>query len=837
MIKKKIISAIISPLTRSKSHWLFAVILIIGSDILLSFSFAQQNKIDSLENLLTATKDTQRINILNELSKQYRNREPEKSVKYAEEALSSSEKSEYKLGASIALINIGTFYLFQGEIPKAKELYNRSLKLAKEIDAKVEIATALMCIGLSYDFTGDFSKALKEYEKALEMAKKSGDKKILTSVYMNIGNTHNAQGIYDKAIEFYTKSLQIAEETNDKRMIAYSLGNIGHNYQLTGNFSKALEFQLKSLKITEELGDKKGMAIGYLNIGKLYHSQGNFTNSIEYYNRSLKIAEEINDAPTIGQIYNNIGIVYLDESDFSNALEHFSKALKICEETGNKSDIASALGNIGIVYKNKKEYDKALNYYQKAIQINLELEDKKGTAINYINIGNIYADKKDFTNALKYLIMGKELTEQIDAKEISMGSYRAIAETYLGAQDFRSAYKYLQMYSDSKDSLLNETTNRQIAEMQTKYETEKKELQIENLNKEKALQGAEIKQKDAEVKKQNLQKLLFAGGFAFALVLSFVIFRSYRQKKKDNEIITAQKAEVEKQKELVEEKNKEILDSVRYALRIQEAILPSQKLVKQYLENSFVLYKPKDIVAGDFYWMETITTKNSPVENFSDGSDSGQGKKNLFAACDCTGHGVPGAFVSIVAHNALNRAVKEFGLSEPGKILDKVNELVEETFSKSENDIKDGMDIALCSLEFGDGSSETGHPASGGMSQPACLQYAGANNSIYHISNGNLNEIKADKQPIGKYAMRKLFTNNVIELQKGDAIYAFSDGYADQFGGPKGKKFKYSQFEKLLLSIQQKSMSEQREILNQTIDKWRGELVQIDDICIIGVCV
>jgi serine phosphatase RsbU (regulator of sigma subunit) len=276
-----------------------------------------------------------------------------------------------------------------------------------------------------------------------------------------------------------------------------------------------------------------------------------------------------------------------------------------------------------------------------------------------------------------------------------------------------------------------------------------------------------------------------------------------------------QKQEVEKQKEVVDEKNKslevaykhieekntEILDSIRYAKRIQEAILPPQKLVKSYLENSFILYKPKDIVAGDFYWMHVTESKV------------------LFASVDCTGHGVPGAFVSILGFNGLNRCVKEFGLTQPAAILDKLCEIVDEAFSKSEADIKDGMDIALCSYDH----------------KNSTLEYSGAGNSLYHIREKNLTEYSADKQPVGKYAYRKRFTNHTVELKKNDAIYIFTDGYADQFGGPKGKKFKYSQFEKLLVAIHDKSMEEQREILNGTIDEWRGELEQIDDICIIGV--
>jgi serine phosphatase RsbU (regulator of sigma subunit) len=292
--------------------------------------------------------------------------------------------------------------------------------------------------------------------------------------------------------------------------------------------------------------------------------------------------------------------------------------------------------------------------------------------------------------------------------------------------------------------------------------------------------------------------------------------------------------QLQKQKAEVEQKNTEILDSIEYAKRIQNTILPPQKLVSQYLENSFILYLPKDIVAGDFYWMHSSKLN----ENEKDGAI-------LFAACDCTGHGVPGAMVSVVCSNALNKAVKEFGLIEPAKILDKVAKLVIEDLSKNNivgDEIQDGMDASLCSLNVESGE----------------LQWAGANNSLYiikneelkikdetsldisnnlqsSISNLQLLEYKADKQPIGKFDNPKPFTNHKIQLQKGDTIYLFTDGYSDQFGGPKAKKYSKGKFKELLLSIQHLPMNEQREALYNAHIEWRGTQEQVDDICIIGV--
>jgi serine phosphatase RsbU (regulator of sigma subunit) len=249
----------------------------------------------------------------------------------------------------------------------------------------------------------------------------------------------------------------------------------------------------------------------------------------------------------------------------------------------------------------------------------------------------------------------------------------------------------------------------------------------------------------------------------------------------------------------VEEKQKEITDSINYAKRIQEAILPSFDFIKTHLPNSFIYYQPKDIVAGDFYWAEKV------------------GNDFFIAAADCTGHGVPGALVSVVCCNALNRTVNEFKLTEPGKILDKTRELVLESFSKNGGDIKDGMDISLMSIN---GNT---------------VKWAGANNPLWYYQNNELKEIKANKQPIGKTDNPEAFTTHTIELKKGDSIYLFTDGFADQFGGPKGKKFKYKQLEDLLVSSNDLSINEQHLTLKNTLNTWKGNLEQVDDICIIAI--
>lgn len=296
---------------------------------------------------------------------------------------------------------------------------------------------------------------------------------------------------------------------------------------------------------------------------------------------------------------------------------------------------------------------------------------------------------------------------------------------------------------------------------------------------------------------REVQKLVDISNLLSLFIITIVFFVFF---KRDN--VLYQKLIIE-QKKLVQEKQTEIIDSITYAKRIQDAILPPDHYWLKNLPQSFVLYKPKDIVAGDFYWMET----------------SDDAKFIFFAAADCTGHGVPGAMVSVVCNNALNRSLHEFKLSDTGKILDKTRELVIETFGKSDKEVKDGMDISLCRL-----NTETLE-----------LQWSGANNPLWMVQNLEIKEVKADKQPIGRYAEQKPFFTHTLQLAEGDSLYIFTDGYADQFGGPKGKKFKYKQLKELILKIHTRQWEQQKEILNTTFENWKNNLEQVDDVCIIGL--
>jgi serine phosphatase RsbU (regulator of sigma subunit) len=361
------------------------------------------------------------------------------------------------------------------------------------------------------------------------------------------------------------------------------------------------------------------------------------------------------------------------------------------------------------------------------------------------------------------------------------------------------------------------------------FEFEKKTDQdsIRNAS-EKQLQQAQIEAQQAKLNNETTKRYVLIVGLVMLVILSLFINSRLRIMRKQKFIIEKQKDFLEKQrdsialqKSILEEKNKEIYDSIVYAKRLQEAILPSKKLINSYFPNYYVYYQPKDIVAGDFYWLDTFPKDEAGNFLKPAGMQIDPSQCVYFAVADCTGHGVPGAMISIFCSNALNRAVNEFYLIDPGQILDKVRNLVIETFAKSEIEVSDGMDISLCVFDF----------------KTYNLYWAGANNPLWIVRNQEMIEYKPNRQPVGKYDKPTNFDTHQIQLKKGDKFYIFTDGLADQFGGDKGKKLKIKHLRELILAHQSNSMVTQLEMMERFFTMWKGDYEQIDDVCIIGVAV
>jgi serine phosphatase RsbU (regulator of sigma subunit) len=672
-----------------------------------------------------------------------------------------------------------------------------------------------------------FALAQMQYELAEEIE----HEKYMVQALINQGRSRLHQSRFDEARMYLTRGLQRSVEIGFASGEAAALNNLGITLESTGDYAGAIDHYMKSLKIREALGDKKGAASCLNNIGLVYWAQDDLERAIDFNKQSLALKEEIGHQSGIAITLNNLGLIYKDQGDFEAAKRTHERSLEIYRSLDHEQGIASALSNLGLAYQSLESYEKALALYKESLQRFERNGYLQGVAINLNNMGQAYAALGNLKQARIHSQKALDVALDVGAIIEARGAAESL---WMIEKDLGNHQRSLEMYElfiSIRDSIRSEENQQAIIRQEYKYAYEKQAAADSIKAAEaKKVMNAQLAAQEAQLEKEKSQRYALWGGLGLLALFGGVMFNRFQLTSKQKDIISEQKQTVESQKAEVDfahaqltEKNREILDSIAYAKRIQQAILPPDKLFKEHLPESFVLYLPKDVVAGDFYWMEAIDDLV------------------CYAAADCTGHGVPGAMVSVVCVNGLNRSVREFGLPDPAEILDKTRALVIQEFEKSEEEVKDGMDISLC--VFNTKTRE--------------LRWAGAHNPLWIVSNHDLvvrtshteeagirklaydtktlYELRADKQPIGKYINMTSFTTHEIQLHKGDILYTFTDGFPDQFGGEHGKKFKSGSFKRALLRLSSESIEHQGELLRKEFESWRGEHEQIDDVCVIGV--
>jgi len=665
--------------------------------------------------------------------------------------------------------------------------------------------------------TGDdnFKGALEKFENK-ELSKEEIQEylNLLTLDYENISPTYKIThythlveqmintDLYKQAKNYTDTLLNIyGNETSEELANVYV--NQSLIFDALGQYPEGLAASQKALNIYAQLNDLNGQAICFSDIGVFHYYRGKDSLARVYLDQAFDIYQNLADSSGMAQCYNNIANTYFETDDYLTAIDTYTKGLEIDQRLNDIEGQSIFLSNIGETYTYMKEYDKAEEYLQKSLKLAESLNDPWTISNPLRGLGELYQTLGNTEEAIKVVQRSVLLCLDIDALPELASAYNQLFELYYSKGNYKEAILYHELYYQANDSIFNIEKEAMFNDMEMQYQVKDKNQKLILAQKNKEVNDL-AHQKEIDKNKER-QNLILVGLLCVGVVLIIVVINVVQKKKANkllrnqNKIIQEKNIKINTAYLEIEEKSNEILDSINYAKRIQSAILPSSKSVTEFLPNSFILYKPKDIVAGDFYWLEH---KNNKV---------------LFAAADCTGHGVPGAMVSVVCNNALNRSVREYGLTDPGKILDKTKKLVVEEFEKSEDEVKDGMDIALCCLENNK------------------LSYAGANNPLWIYRKGELLHWKADHQPIGKYEFEEPFTTHEIELLKGDTIYIFSDGYPDQFGGERGKKYKSTNLKSFLLSIQSYSIEEQKMLMEEEFENWRGNHEQIDDVCVIGV--
>ena len=650
---------------------------------------------------------------------------------------------------------------------------------------------------------------------------------ILSQCYNNKGFYLNNLDDKEAALEYYFKSLKLLRVLNDKENTAYLLLNIGSIYDDFGDLIKSLEYYDKALTTFIEIDNKLGIATAYNNLGAIYADLSDNTTAMSYYRKALRIYQNSLDEYNLAITYGNIGNVLFTEKKITEALSNYQKSLELSKKNKNYDGIGTNLSQKANCYFELKDYDSSLKLNLEALQIRDSINSKRGVAYTYVSLSKLYYETGKTRLAMSYgekaLIRAKKLGYPI----LISTSSKTLSKIYEKLNQSSKALELYKLYKKMEDSLKNEKVHKRKLEQEVSYIFEKKqelykarvEKQQQKYNKE---YNEKIKEEKQKKEKQKLISYFIASGLFIGSIFFIFIFIRLKESKKQKEIIEQQKEIVEQQKKIVENTHLELNSSIDYAKYLQDALLPDVKKLQQNFTDSFVLYKPKNIVSGDFYWFEY---KNNV---------------KYIAVADCTGHGVPGAMMSVVCSNALDRALNQYNLTSPSEIISKAKVIITKTLSHSGRNIKDGMDIILCAFE------ENKVYFSGAFS-PFWIVRNKSKIDQFQKENCNLLsdtedtialiEYKGTRRHVGFSDEIKEypFKEHSLILQPGDKIYLFTDGYADQFGGEKVKKFKHLAFKKLLLSINDLPMDEQKNEIDAVFEKWKGDLFQVDDVCVLGI--
>lgn len=818
--------------------------------------FSQQEEADSLLNLLKTSDSQEKIDIYFQISDVFKRVNIDSALFYAHKALNESKiTSDEELMAEsnvkIALILIDNFestsaieyleqvedyysqsknqkklteiynafsmaYYQQFENAKALEYCELALSTAQKISYKEGMAEAVFYKANIYNRLNDSEKSLEAYFEALKIRKELGGLNEIGDVLNNIGGYYSSRSDFANAIEYYNQTLEIRRQSGAKRSIGIVLNNLGNQYLQLGDHEEAIAHYREASEIFKEIKFDRGTAATLTGMAIIYESLLEYKIALELYEEVLEIRKQQKDDFELANTLTNIGITYAhiyndslerlfgyfyedsillakskpDLQAGKQAISFNLQALEIRKKIGDNWGLSSTLANLGNMYLYHGNFEEARLYFNQWLSLPVEVHDDNTQVAIQIGLGKMEKFLGNYNSAIVYFTRALRIADKINKKTHIKISAQNLSEIYALIGNYEQAYVFHKRFHQVFDSLNQERTREQISEMQVKYESEAKEKENELLRKDQLIN---------ETKLKNSRRALAA---AIIVVLIFValIIQLIRQnafKRKAN-------FQLARKNILITEQTKEITDSIQYASRIQNAILPPEEYIRTLLPDHFLIYRPRDIVSGDYYWM---TEKNGKI---------------ITMVADCTGHGVPGAFMSMLGVAFLNEIISKHENPKVDLILNELRAQVIKSLHQTgkEGENQDGMDVSLYIIDI----------------ETMELEYAGANNPLLVFRGDEMFELKGDKMPIGIHTNAdKPFSKSHLKLMKGDMLYTFSDGYPDQFGGPKGKKFMIKRFREILSENHSKGIPEQKKILENILDDWMHNSNQIDDIIVMGV--
>jgi len=587
-----------------------------------------------------------------------------------------------------------------------------------------------------------------EAKKALKKANKEEYAKGQAYACLNLAAWHFQRSENKEALELLTDALGFFNNQKKEPGYAAALTYIGNIYESFGDYETALEYCQNAYNAASETGYKEGLGEAQSVLGLIYSRLSDYDRALKAYKDGLRIREELNDQLAVASSLNRIARIHTLKKEYEEALENYNKSLKIRESLDQKGVLAWTYLGLASTYEEMEDYESAKLFYDRILDDPEQCLDNRCKLQSTLGLGRTLYNLELGEKALTCFMKSLDLADNLEAKPLQVEAHYALADYYECVGEFEKALFHYKSYRKIRESVLNDETRNRLKNQQIAFAVEKSE--------------------------------------------------------KEKEIFQLRNVELKSAYDEIHHKNKEITDSINYASRIQAALLPQDENLKSVFPEHFILFLPRNVVSGDFYWAAKM------------------GKKMVFATADCTGHGVPGALMSMLGISFLNEIVVERKHMDPGDILNNLRSLVIKALKQTgkEDEQKDGMDIALCVFDTDNRE----------------LEFAGAYNPLYVIRDGILEEHKADRMPISYYhGMNDPFNTKSLKLQKGDILYLFSDGFADQFGGPFRKKFKYKPFQEFLVEIHNESMETQKLMLHEKFFNWKGELEQIDDVILMGI--
>ncbi len=663
-----------------------------------------------------------------------------------------------------------------------------------EFKEKYDLFFGYACNNKAYilEVQGEADRAKAMYRKALSVFQKYPRARgNIASIYNNMGSMFQSIGQKDSAIECFKASIKLAEELDIKSVAGHAYNNLGLVYYRMGNIPLALEYLYKNIRVQEQIGDEDGLGASCNNLGQIMAKNGDTIKALEFYNKALAIREKQQFKEHLAIVLNNIGSIKCAQGEVDEALRLFHRSLRLKKDISDFQAMANSYMNIAKLHSYVKNYDSAEIYSYKAVDVLEKMQSKKGLSGAYAQLGSIFIIRKNWKGAEAYTLRALGLSKEFGLAEEIKTCANQLFIIYKNTKRFDRSLEMHELYMQMSDSLNNQGTKKAIMKNQLSYDYEKKAF-ADSVKVAEEKRIGEIK-----LGQERTQKYYLYVGLGLVLIFAFFMLNRFK-------VTSRQKKIIERQKHIVEEKNKEITDSINYAQKIQRTLLASQTMLNNNLQNYFVFFNPKDIVSGDFYW-----------------ASNAHGKFYL-AVADSTGHGVPGAFMSLLNISFLNEAINEKNLKNTNDILDHTRQRLIQSLTSDTNEGggNDGMDCSLLCFDF----------------KKMTLEFTCANNPILIIRNNELIEHTPDKMPVGKSPkLDQSFSKQEFQLQKDDIVYAFTDGYSDQFGGPKGKKFKYKHLCQLLLSSSPNELKLQQDLLQKEFGVWKGKLEQVDDVLVFGI--